>query len=65
MGRHRSYPNYNHPPTSNSVRITKVIDLTEWIEDQIMGWSIEERTRWEGEGGFIPGESPDRLRKYT
>ena len=30
------------------------IDMTEYVDDLLMGWSIEERTRWEGEGGLIP-----------
>lgn len=29
------------------------IDVSEWVDDMLLGWTVEERTRWEGEGGFI------------
>jgi hypothetical protein len=47
--------------TPSSVKIMQIIDLTEWVEDQLVGWSIEERTRWEGEGGLIPRPAPPLL----
>lgn len=37
--------------------LAESFDLTEWVSDQIVGWNIVERTRWEGEGGLIPPES--------
>jgi hypothetical protein len=41
-------------PRSAEVEIEFVVDVSEWVDDQLTGWSIEERTRWEGEGGLIP-----------
>jgi hypothetical protein len=43
------------------VKVKVEFDLTEWVEDSLVGWSVEERTRWEGEGGFIPGKRPEEL----
>jgi hypothetical protein len=43
-------------PRSAEVEIEFVVDVSEWVDDQLMGWSVEERTRWEGEGGLIPKE---------
>jgi hypothetical protein len=36
------------------IKKMRIIDMTEWCDDMLIGWSIEERTRWEGEGGYIP-----------
>jgi hypothetical protein len=44
----------------------KEVDLTEWVEDTvIMRWSVEERTRWEGEGGLIPSKPVPWWLYYT
>ena len=37
----------------DSVDALQVIDLTEMTDDMLSGWSMTERTRWEGEGGLI------------
>lgn len=41
-------------PAPMTVKPHSVVDLTEWTDDLLMGWDVYERTRWEGEGGFIP-----------
>ena len=37
-----------------TIDFTEVVDLTYWVRNKIIGWSEEERSRWEGEGGFVP-----------